>query len=113
MNKEEILNEMKNCDPEMKIQNFNNIHPKLLERIFVARQVFKNSTNEEFELWLNNQNFYEGGLALSTISYILRLTRERVRQIETMGLARLKHPKYINKIRQYKSISQNQEQSLC
>lgn len=100
MTNKELIKQIKKEEPKTNVQGFENIHPKLLNKIYIARQVYKNSKPEDFEFWLKHQEFYSGGLSLNIIAYILGITRERVRQVETMALAKLRHPKINKKLRE-------------
>jgi len=99
MTSKKIIKQMKKEEPKINTQRFQDIHPTLLKKIYIARQIYKNSTYEDFDFWLKYQDFYDGGLTLSTIAYILGMTRERIRQIEQKAIAKLRHPKFAKQIR--------------
>ena len=53
--------------------------------------------------WINETLYHYGSsaLTLEEIGLILGITRERVRQIESAALKKLKHPKHARKLRDY------------
>ena len=83
-------------------------YPQLLD-IYEARLRFLNSSEEEFNEWLRKKSFYAEGLNLSIIGFIMDLTRERVRQLETMGFKKLRHPNIGGELKKYISTHVNSE----
>ncbi len=81
---------------------FEELHIVFLKKILAARKIFKYQGAEVFNSWLVEQaDFGDGELTLSVIAYIMGITRERVRQIETSAIKKLKHPKLGCKLKQY------------
>ena len=53
--------------------------------------------------WINEslKHYGSSAMTLAEIGLILGITRERVRQIETSALKKLKHPEHARKLRNY------------
>ena len=80
-----------------------------LQDIYEARVRFLNSSEEEFNEWLKKKCFYAEGLNFSIIGFIMDITKERVRQLETMGFKKLRRPDAGGKLKKYIGICVNSE----
>jgi len=102
--KQKIIKELKfegKMDEFVK-HSLEELHIEFLKKILTARKIFKYQGIEVFNSWLVEQSNFGGGeLTLSVIAYIMGITRERVRQIETSAIKKLKHPKLGCKLKQY------------
>ena len=88
-----------NISSDIKQSIFENQHIRTLQNIYNARKMFLKMSIEDFNEWLKYQDFYNGGLSLQLIAYILGVTRERVRQLELSAIKKLKHPKIGRKLK--------------
>lgn len=88
-----------NKSGDIKQSTFENQHIQILQDIYNARKMFLKMQIEDFNEWLKHQDFYNGGLSLQLIAYILGITRERVRQLELSAIKKLKHPKIGKKLK--------------
>lgn len=110
LSKDEILKRIRNTKQGKNlVRTISDIpYPQLLD-IYEARLRFLNSSEKEFNEWLRKKSFYAEGLNLSIISFIMNLTRERVRQLETMGFKKLRHPNIGGELKKYISTHVNSE----
>ncbi len=88
-----------NISSDIKQNMFENQHIQTLQDIYNARKIFLSLKIEDFNEWLKYQDFYDGGLSLQLIAYILGITRERVRQIELSAIKKMKQPKIGRKLK--------------
>ena len=106
MDKKKLINKMIKlnlANDEKQLKNvLNTQHIILLNKIYEARKKYILLDIKNFNKWLENQDFYDDGLSLQIIGYILGITRERVRQIEQNAIKKLKHPKLGRKLRDIK-----------
>lgn len=62
-------------------------------------EIYKNNGTKELLKELNRNNY--GSFSLEEIGQIIGVTRERVRQIESGAIKKLKHPKMAIKLKRY------------
>jgi len=51
--------------------------------------------------WIKSNQDFEGGLTLEEIGKVIGVTRERVRQIESSAIKKLKHPRIGKVLKDY------------
>jgi len=85
---------------------FKTLNPETLGMILLARQVFIVEGDEGLNYHLQCETkLGRDSMTLGTMAYILGITRERVRQIESIAIKKIQHPKAGRKLKQYMIIS--------
>jgi len=79
---------------------FKSLHISFLKRILDARMIYITKGETYFAEWVKTSRL--GDISLGMIGYIMGVSRERVRQIETTALRKLKHPHLAKDLKKYR-----------
>ncbi len=106
--KEIIIKKIKKTK-QGKSLNLENMPYLKVKDIYEARLRYLTLTETEFNIWLSKKTFYAEGLDLGVISFIMNLTRERIRQLEAIGVKKLRRPATGGFLKKYVNMHINSE----
>lgn len=107
--KQFLIQKIRQTRQGRKIPKLDEFPLEAIQEIYDARVKNFELPPDRFYKWILSKNFYANGANLAIIAYVLNITTERVRQIETKAIKKINHPLIGRKLRKYMEISVHNE----